>query len=197
MDESTKKDLRTRNWTFVLYPESAPADWRTIIDGEHVPWVESPLHDMDTLEDGSGEVKKAHWHVILLYDGKKSFEQIKAITEKVHGTIPQKVANVKGLVRYCAHLDNPEKFQYSTAAIVGHGGADVADLLRPTSADRYKLISEMCEYIKQNHVTEFCDMMYYAKENRNTDWFPMLCDNSAYVIGQVIKSERHKGEISK
>src|SRR5699024_11179639 len=55
------KDERTRNWTFVVYPESAPEDWREIIDDLHVPWIESPLHDKDVNPDG--EIKKPHWHV--------------------------------------------------------------------------------------------------------------------------------------
>lgn len=197
MVDASKKDQRTRNWTFVLYPESAPADWRSILDEEHIPWIESPLHEFDRLEDGSGEVKKAHWHILLLYEGKKSYEQIEEITKRLNATIPQKVANSKGLTRYMAHLDNPDKHQYDKASIIGHGGADVADLLRPTSADRYKIIKEMCDHIRQNRVTEFSEMMYYAMENHYEDWFPMLCDNSAYVIGQLIRSERHKDDIER
>ncbi|WP_225354628.1 Rep family protein, partial [Ligilactobacillus murinus] len=59
----TKKDDRARTWTFIVYPESAPENWRDLLDEYHVPWVESPLHDKDINPDGT--VKKAHWHVIL------------------------------------------------------------------------------------------------------------------------------------
>ena len=65
-----KKDVRARTWTFILYPESAPENWRDILDGYHIPWVESPLHDRDVNPDGT--VKKAHRHIILLCAGKKS-----------------------------------------------------------------------------------------------------------------------------
>ncbi|WP_261701691.1 replication protein, partial [Staphylococcus equorum] len=27
-----KKDTRTRNWTFFVYPDSAPANWREILN---------------------------------------------------------------------------------------------------------------------------------------------------------------------
>ena len=86
-----KKDVRARTWTFVAYPESAPENWRDILDGYHIPWVESPLHDKDVNPDGT--VKKAHRHVILLFDGKKSFEQVKDITDALNAPIPQKTAN--------------------------------------------------------------------------------------------------------
>ena len=39
---SKRKDERVRNWTFIVYPESAPDKWRDILDDMHVPWIESP-----------------------------------------------------------------------------------------------------------------------------------------------------------
>lgn len=53
-----KKDGRTRNWTFVLYPDSAPDNWRQILDDKHIEWIESPLHDKDV--NANGEPKKPH-----------------------------------------------------------------------------------------------------------------------------------------
>ena len=37
------KDGRTRNWNVIVYPESAPENWRQIIDDLHIEWAESPL----------------------------------------------------------------------------------------------------------------------------------------------------------
>ena len=50
----------------------------------------------------------------------------------------------------------------------------------------------MINYIKRHNFTEFVDFMVYAQEFHMEDWFPLLCDNCSYVIGQVIKSQRHK-----
>lgn len=181
---------RTRSWTFVLYPESAPENWRDILDEEHIQWIESPLHDKDKNADGS--MKKPHWHILLMYESVKTYEQVKEVTDKLMATIPQKCNGSKGLVRYMAHLDNPEKFQYSISEIIGHGGADVAELLKPTSSDRYNLIREMSQFIRDNDIVEYEDLWYYAMENRYDDWFPLLCDNSSYAIGCLLKSRRHR-----
>ncbi|MES5113939.1 Rep family protein, partial [Lactobacillus gasseri] len=43
----SKKLGRVRNWTIIVYPESAPKNWRDIIDSTHVTWVEGPIHDKD------------------------------------------------------------------------------------------------------------------------------------------------------
>lgn len=50
---STKKDDRARVWTFILYPDSAPEDWREVISSWHVPACASPLHQYDKNPDGS------------------------------------------------------------------------------------------------------------------------------------------------
>jgi hypothetical protein len=183
-------DERTRNWTFLVYPESAPENWRDILDDEHIQWVESPLHDKDYNADG--EQKKPHWHILLLFEGNKSYEQVKELTDKLHATIPQKCASAKGLVRYMAHLDNPEKVQYDKGAIIGHGGVDVAEYLKPTSSSRYQLIGEMRQWVNESNCVEFCDLFDYAAEEHFDDWFPLLCDNSAYIMGEFIKSRRNR-----
>ena len=190
--KSQGKDERTRNWTFVIYPESAPKNWRDVLDEQHIQWVESPLHDKDTNEDGTP--KKPHWHILLMYEGNKSFEQIKELTDRLTCPIPQKVASAKGLVRYMAHMDNPDKFQYSQGDIVGHGGVDLAELLKPTSSTRYQLIREMMDYVREQNVTEMEDLLVYASIERFDDWFPLLCDNSSYIMGAMIKSRRHRAE---
>lgn len=187
------KDERTRNWTFVVYPESAPEDWREIIDDLHVPWIESPLHDKDVNPDG--EIKKPHWHVMIMFSSNKSYNQIREITMKLRSPNPQKVANAKGMVRYFAHLDNPEKFQYDKTEIIEHAGADVSPYLAVTSAERYELIREMMSFVKEKKIIEMKDLLDYAMNERFDDWFPLLCDNSAYIMDSYIKSNRHRAEV--
>jgi hypothetical protein len=128
----------------------------------------------------------------LFFGGVKAYEQVKELTDKVNAPIPERCHNAKAMVRYMAHLDNPDKVQYSIADIKAHGGIDLADLLRPSSSERYTIINEMILYIKDNKITEFQDLVDYARENEFDRWFPLICDNSAYIVGQYIKSQRHR-----
>lgn len=187
-----KKDDRTRNWTFIVYPESAPENWIEILNAEQVPFAISPLHDKDVNADG--EVKKPHWHVMLMYSNKKSFTQIKEITDKLSSPVPQKVSNIKGMARYFLHLDNPEKYQYRKEDIRVYGGAEIEKHLTSASEqkeERYDGIREMCKFVDEHGIIEFSDLMAYAMDNK-TEWFELLCDNSAYVMGAYIKSRRHQ-----
>jgi hypothetical protein len=169
---------------------SAPDNWSDVIDAEHIQWVESPLHDKD-VNEADEEQKKPHWHILLLFEGVKSYEQVKEITDKLNATIPQKVASTKGLVRYMAHMDNPEKYQYDKTKIIGHGGVDVAEYLKPVNSSRYLLIGEMRQWVEDNACSEFYMLFDYAFSEKFDDWFPLLCDNSAYIMGEYIKSRRN------
>lgn len=183
------KDTRTRNWTVIIYPESAPTNWRDIIDSWHIEWVESPLHDKDL--NATGEVKKEHYHVLLMFGGVKSYEQVLELSQELNCPIPTRVHNCKALVRYMAHLDNPDKAQYDISKIISHGGVDTADLLKPSSSERYTIIREMQRWCIDNDIVEYQHLMDYAMQHRFDDWFPLLCDNSCFVMVQYLKSKRH------
>lgn len=178
---------RTRNWTFIVYPESAPENWREILQEQHINFAVSPCHDKDV--NPTGELKKAHYHVLLAFDSVKSYSQVLDITTSLNATIPQKVESVVGLIRYFVHIDNPEKYQYDIKDMFVFGAIDI---IKPfeTATARYEAIGEMIDYIDDNNITEFSVLFKYARLN-NQIWFRYLSDNCAYVINQHIKSVRH------
>lgn len=188
----TGSDGRARNWACIVYPESAPENWRDILDDLQIGWVESPLHDMDTNPDG--ELKKAHWHIVLVFDGKKSFEQVSVMIEPLNCTIPQVCHSVKGSVRYMVHMDNPEKYQYSRSGIIAHGGIDVLELLKPSSACKHELLREMMDYVRATGLVEYADLLEYAADERPDDWFPLLAEGYTLVLSTYMKSRRYRAE---
>ncbi len=186
---ATRGAGRTRSWTFILYPESCEKEWQSILDDLHMMYVISPLHDKDI--NPTGEPKKPHWHILLLFDSVKDYEQVLTISQAVGGTIPQKCISARSLVRYMAHLDNPEKAQYNISEIVGRGGADVSDLLKPSNSERYELIDEMIQYILDNNVNEYYELVMFARTHHRDDWYPLLIDSCTFFINNFIKSRRH------
>ena len=185
------KVKRGRNWTIIVYPDSAPDDWRDQLDQLHIQWIESPLHDKDTNPDGT--VKKAHWHVLLLFEGNKSYQQVKDITAKLNTVNPQRVESARGMVRYMVHLDNPEKYQYDVKDIKAHGGADIDSLMKPTTTNRLQTLKEIIAYIHDNQVTNFMDLLMYAIQN-NDDWFNIMADYNTLFITKAIDAEWQKSK---
>lgn len=183
------KDNRARAWCLLAYPESAPSNWMELLQEEHFPFVVSPLHDLDTTEDG--EIKKAHWHIVALFSGKKSYEQVKEYTDKINSPIPQKCADVRASVRYLIHLDNPEKYQYNREDIRAFNGFDADDYFKPTFAVKKQMLREITNYIHDHHITEFGDFMAWCTAN-NEEWFDLITDQYTLYTTSLIRSERHK-----
>lgn len=154
---TSTKDGRYRNWTIVVYPDSAPEDWRNNFDG--MVWIESPLHDKDINPDGTP--KKPHWHILLVFDGKKSYAQVKTLADLINGASPQYVQNLTGMVRYLAHMDNPEKAQYKKSDIIGHG-IDISKYIEsPEEFDELMMAIEI--FCEENHVVEYADLIRRAR----------------------------------
>ena len=56
---------RAKDWTFIVYPESAPSDWRSILaDKLQVKAIISPLHDKDILMTLNTHLKR---RIIMLF----------------------------------------------------------------------------------------------------------------------------------
>lgn len=180
--KSTIKDGRYRHWTIVVYPESVPTDWRDRLNG--LQWVESPLHDKDVNLDGTP--KKAHYHIMIFFEGKKSYEQIKKIADSINGASPQYVQNVTGMVRYLAHLDNPEKAQYDKSGIIGHG-LDISKYLESEN-DIDKLEQEIEIYCEENHIIEYAQLIRISRQFN--DWHKCVSTHTIHFRA-FVNSLRH------
>ena len=186
MADKTSGAGRTRNFATVVYPESAPENWQTIL-GEHcVPAFISPLHDKDI--NPTGEQKKEHYHVLIMFEGVKTLEQAKEIIDSIGGVGVEKVNSLRGYARYLCHLDNPEKEQYNTSDVRSMAGADYMGVIG-LAIDRYVAIGEMMDYCELNNVVSYAELLRYCRSER-FDWFRVLCDSGTFVIKEYLKSKR-------
>lgn len=178
------KDNRVRNFATVVYPESAPVDWQETLSVQFVPAFISPLHDKDL--NPTGEPKKPHYHVVVMYDGKKTMEQAKELFSLFGGVGCEIVQSIRGYARYLCHLDNPEKAQYSPDEVRSLCGADYSSTIGLVT-DKYKAIDEMMDFCDSNGIYSYRDLMLYCRKERR-DWFRVLCDNGSYVMLEYLKS---------
>jgi Plasmid replication protein. len=181
---------KSRNYGFVVYPhvsntDGAPEDWRDILDDMHVSWIESPLHDKDVNPDG--EIKKAHWHVLVVFDGPQRMTAAENIAQKLNSPKPQIVKSAKGLVRYMIHMDNPEKYQYSKSEIIGHGGADVESYFEMSVTNQTKVLKDISQYVIENKVTDFADLVMYSIQTSD-EWFEVVSMKSSLYLSKLTDS---------
>lgn len=184
MTKEKSSDKRFRNFATVVYPESAPTDWQEILAGHFVSAFISPLHDHD--KNPTGEDKKPHYHVMLMFDGVKTLDQAKEIFDTIGGVGLEKVQSIRGYARYLCHLDNPEKAQYLPDDVRCLCGADYSATIGLVT-DKYKAIDEIMDFCDLNQIYSYRDLMQYCRKERR-DWFRVLCDNGSYVILEYLKS---------
>lgn len=179
---------RSRNFATVVYPESAPENWKEIISESKIPVFISPLHDKD--KNANGEDKKPHYHVEAMYESPKTIEQVRKFFESFGGVGCEVVSSTRAYARYLCHLDNPEKAQYDVGDVIAYGGADYMHTIG-TASDIQKAIREMMLYIEENDLTSWSDLALYASEHRS-DWFDALTKSASYFTKEYIKSRTWK-----
>lgn len=187
MNAKSRGSGRTRNYATLVYPESAPDNWMILMSELQIPCFISPLHK-DDVNELDGELKKPHYHVMIMFDSVKTKEQAIDIFDQIGGVGCQVVQSLRGSARYLCHLDNPEKAQYSVDDVKCYGGADYLSIIG-LALDKYKAIGEMLDFLDLNVDMNYYDLLMYARQER-FDWFRVLCDSGTYVIKEAIKARK-------
>ena len=165
---ANKKDVKKRNWWFVLYPESAPPDWRDRLRATGLPIAISPLHDKDVYDNGeqAGQPKKPHHHVILAYPGPTTYSVVcKLVQGELGQPIPQPLEAIRGGYRYLSHADNPEKYQYDAKDIETLNGFNILDYVDMTAAEAVAMNKELVSLIMELGFADYCDFIEYLLFN--------------------------------
>lgn len=180
-----KRAGRTRNFATVVYPESAPDDWIDILSEYHVATLISPLHDRDI--DPNGNLKKPHYHVLLIFEGPKDFNnQVKPIFDSIGAVGRELVNSVRGYARYLCHLDNPEKHQYDVNDVRQLGGADYLAITQlPT--DDIKMLMDIFAYVREHNIYSLADLLDLCAIHR-PEWFSLIALSRGYIVDKYLKS---------
>ncbi len=179
--------LKKRNWGGVVYPESAPDDWKEILKLKGISFAVSPLHDKDV--NPTGELKKAHYHIILSFTGPTTDKTVKQIMDELNQPLPIPLESVRGYYRYFTHQDNPEKYQYDKREIELYNGFDVTDVIN--SFEVFQSLKEIQILILENDIYEYSDLLDYLMENDFMELWNVATTHTLF-LNTYITSKRHK-----
>lgn len=187
MNEKKSRNIKKRNWAFVLYPESAPENWRDMLQQSGLQCAVSPLHDKDI--DPNGEPKKPHWHIILIYSGPTSFNVVKSLCDSLNAPIPQALEQVRGYYRYLTHKDNPEKAQYDEKDITTINGFNIADYTELTRSEVSAMKFDLQRLIREKKLYEYSEFMDYLQDNDMRVEYDIACSHTLF-FDRYITSRR-------
>lgn len=193
-DKATpKSNVKKRNWGMVLYPDSAPENWRDILRETGLPIAISPLHDKDI--DPTGEPKKAHHHILLCYSGPTTFNVVKALTDKLNQPIPQYIEAIKGNYRYFSHKDNPDKAQYSEDDIEHLNGFNISDFAELTRGEVFQVKRSIIAIIREQQFTEYSDLIFYLEDSGLYGEMEVATNHTIF-FDAILRSCRHSRDKS-
>lgn len=163
----------------------------------------SPLHDQDVYSDEDvrnwtrrhldpdtgeladeytnalpkvGDPKKPHFHIVLIVKGPMNREDFSSLFLDIVWISPtkwQRVIHLDTITRYLAHMDNPEKAQYSCFDIMGWGGYNLKPLTIQKSDEFTKAMAmaSVMDYIEENDVIYYHHLVKWAKGLGDYDIF--------------------------
>ena len=180
--------VKKRNWAFVLYPDSAPADWLEQLQKTGLQGAVSPLHCDDLNPDGT--VKKEHYHVIVCYSGPTSFNVVSKLTESLHQPIPIPLEQIRGYYRYFTHKDNPEKAQYLESDIKTFNGFCISDYVELTKSEVMLIKRDLQKLIRDADILEYSELMDLLQDNDMGLEYE-VASNNTYFFDKYITSRRN------
>ena len=181
--------MKKKYWAFVLYLESAPENWKDILQQTGLPFCISPYHDKDVNPDGTP--KKPHYHIILCYSNTTTFNNVKRITDSLNQPIPIALDMVRGYYRYLTHKDNPEKFQYNEKDITTINGFNIDDYVDLSYSQVRSIMINLQQFIIDNDILEYSvllDLLLSAKMYTELE----VASNHTLFFNTYICSKRNK-----
>lgn len=187
---SDKQDaLKGRHFAYVVYPESAPADWIEQLQQTGLSFVVSPLHDKDV--DPTGTLKKPHYHVIISWGNTTTYSAARGLCDKIKCPRPQALKSPNAMYRYLTHKDNPDKYQYEEQPITYNGWVRPLD-----AADVVQLKREIWGMVYTNDCQEYGELLmvcvehgseYFDVASSHTIFFSKICDGYRHSPIRTLK----------
>lgn len=188
---------KARYFTFLLYPESIPEDWETLLETIGVPMAISPLHDKDKSSVEGQEYKKAHYHVIYVAANPVTTHSVRKRIQRALGN--ESVAkvqvikqSVENMYLYLTHESKDaiakNKYKYNKKDIKLLNNFDIDRYVVLDVEDKDEMLNDVCDMIDEHGLANIRELRRFIKE-RGTEYnLP-----SMKIINSVLRS--HTGLI--
>ena len=188
---------KARYFTFLLYPESIPEDWKTLLETIGVPMAISPLHDKDKSKVEGQEYKKAHYHVIYVAANPVTTDSVRFKIKNLLGK--QSLAKVQivsqsmeNMYAYLTHESKDaiakNKYKYAKKDIRLLNNFDIDRYVVLDVEDKDEMLNDVCDMIDDHGLANIRELRRFVKEHGDEYNLP-----SMKIINSVLRS--HTGLI--
>lgn len=188
---------KARYFTFLLYPESIPENWKMQLEMIGVPLAISPLHDRDKSNVEGQEYKKAHYHVIYVAANPVTTHSVRKRIQRALGN--ESVAkvqvikqSVENMYLYLTHESKDaiakNKYKYDKRDIKLLNNFDIDRYVVLDVEDKDEMLNDVCDMIDDHGLANIRELRRFVKEHGTEYSLP-----SMKIINSVLRS--HTGLI--
>lgn len=163
---------KARYFTFLLYPESIPNDWKDKLELIGVPVAISPLHDKDIAKMGG--YKKPHFHVLYISKNPVTADSVRLKIKRALGN--QSVAlvqiirtSVENAYLYLTHESKDaiakNKYVYSKKDIVLLNNFDIERYITVDTETKNQTLKILLEIIRVHGISNVLDLHDFIANN--------------------------------
>lgn len=169
------------------YEYQRDQDGNVLLDeeGEAVPECDEDGIPIKTIVHLKGDIKKAHYHLMLVYGNATTAKTFFKIIKDIGGVVPpwehMEVVSVPSMFRYFAHLDDPDKFQYDINDCVLFGGFDPVNY--ETYMEKNAPFNDVLKVLREHpEITDYRSLAYYYK-GKDTKMFYFVMNHTLALKG--------------
>lgn len=163
---------KARYFTFLLYPESIPTDWKRQLELIGVPIAISPLHDKDKSNVEGQIYKKAHYHVVYVAKNPVTSDSVRKRIQRVLGVksvskVQIVVQSMENIYLYLTHESKDaiekHKHKYSKADITLLNNFDIDRYVTLDVEDKDDMLNDVCDLIDDHNLANMRELRRFIK----------------------------------
>lgn len=185
---------KARYFTFLIYPESVPADWELKLESLGVSMAISPLHDKDLSGVEGQEYKKAHHHVIYVAKNPVTADSVRLKIKRVLGD--KSVAKVQiiahsmeNMYLYLTHESKDavakKKHKYDKADIKLINNFDIDRYVVFDESEKTEILNLILALIVKFKLQNIIDLNEFVANNGDAYGLPAMNKINDIIAGKT------------
>lgn len=188
---------KARYFTFLLYPESIPSDWKLKLELLGTPIAISPLHDKDKSDIEGQKFKKSHYHVIYVSKNPVTADSVRVKVKRALGdnsvALVQIIrTSIENTYLYLTHESKDaiekKKYVYDKADMTLLNNFDIDRYITLDVEEKDDILNEICDLIDEHDIANMRELRRFIKTSGAGYGLP-----SIKIINSVLRS--HTGLI--
>lgn len=181
----TANYTKARYFSFIIYPESIPTDWRVCLEKLGLAMAISPLHDCDekrdskTWDDNNDLIvkgkhyKKPHYHVLYIAKNPVTTESVRKKIKRALGVKAvshiEIVDSVENTFKYLTHESKDavakNKHVYAKTDIVYLNDFDIDRYVALDENQKRELRNNLLDMIRKEHIVNVIHLFNFIEKN--------------------------------